>query len=143
MHPRNVTLKTRYDQKSTTINLRRRSLICCDSSTESITIDAQADASHVENISDISTDLIDDERLEAEAVNDDENISKSVADQIGTTNDLLTDLFAELQTSKAARDTLEKTTMAQIYDTMNGIETELDAGIKRMREEVKIFVVVF
>lgn len=143
MHPRNVTLKTRYDQKSTTINLRRRSLICRDSSTESITIDAQADASHVENISDISTDLIDDERLEAEAVNDDENISKSVADQIGTTNDLLTDLFAELQTSKAARDTLEKTKMAQIYDTMNGIETELDAGIKRMREEVKIFVVVF
>ena len=101
---------------------RRLRLHCVNSSTETLEVAPETETDiHV---------------IESESSSDDDITADSITGDIGTTSSLLTELFAELQSSKAARDTVEKTKMAQIYDTMSGIETELNAGIKRMQDEV-------
>ena len=100
---------------------RRVSLNCVNSSTETIEAEPETGTEIQVNESDNGGDIAAD----------------SITGDIGTTSSLLTELFAELHSSKAARDTVEKTKMAQIYDTMSGIETELNAGIKRMQDEVR------
>ena len=61
----------------------------------------------------------------------------NIEESIGGVTSLLSDLFRDIQSTKAARETVEKTRMQQLFDVIGNLEGELDGGMRRVNETVR------
>jgi len=123
-----------------TTNRKENSALCrCQVPAEtSIEMDVQvieADKKSDVNVPDDSLEVI--EKANPVSEEDLDSGQQGIEEDLYSTSSIISNLFKDIESSKAARENLERTKQQQIFNHISTVESELDAGMKRMKDIVK------